>query len=102
MACDFIEDNLADPSLSLASVADCVRVSTRHVQSLFAQHGETLTSYLQARRLELGARLLLDPHYAGDSVMSICLDCGFTDLSYFTRQFGAGRPYQRQKRTDYR
>ncbi|MBL0925856.1 MAG: helix-turn-helix domain-containing protein [Sphingomonadaceae bacterium] len=88
-AARFVEENLTDHKLSLAAVADHLRMSTRYVQSLFAQHGETLTSYIQSRRLELGARLLLNPEYIGQGVMGVCLDSGFTDLSYFTRQFKA-------------
>lgn len=86
-AVQFIGENLSHSDLNLAALACHMRVSPRYVQSLFAQRGETLTSYVQAQRLECAARLLTNPGFGHESILGICLDCGFNDLSYFTRQF---------------
>lgn len=83
----FIEDHLTQPDLNLSALANQMRVSPRYVQALFAQRGETLTSHVQAQRLDCAARLLTNPGYRHESILGICLDSGFNDLSYFTRQF---------------
>lgn len=83
----YIDGNLADAQLSVGAVSAQMGVSPRYLQSLFARRGETFTSYVRGRRLERAAQLLLNPGPNQETVMGVCLDCGFNDLSYFTREF---------------
>lgn len=83
----FVDENLANAELNLAVLCDHMHVSSRYLQSLFAQRGETFTSYVRAQRLERASRLLANAGFGQEGIINIAMDCGFNDLSYFTREF---------------
>lgn len=86
-----IERDFAEP-LSLGGLAQALGVSRHHFLRTFRRvAGVTPYNYVLNRRLDAAAEHLR----SGDgTVLDVALACGFTDLSEFTRRFGAtfGRP----------
>ncbi|WGK66388.1 AraC family transcriptional regulator [Croceiramulus getboli] len=82
---EFIETHLQD-SLSLEQVAAAGHYSPYHFHRLFrALVGEPLNQYIQRRRLEHAAGLLIrEPDLA---ILDIALQCGFKEGSSFHRAF---------------
>lgn len=81
-----VEQRLGSPDLSLESVAQAQRISSRQVQAMFQAEGETFSGFVLARRLDRAMQRLTD---AGETrpVGAIAFDVGFGDLSYFNRTF---------------
>jgi AraC-like DNA-binding protein len=46
--------------------------------------GQTVFEYLNQIRVDFGCKLLMDPDL---SIMEVCLDSGFNNLSHFNKQF---------------
>lgn len=79
---------LSDPGFDSAALARALGVSPRYLQTAFAQAGTTPSRFLLARRLEAAASLLKRPGQPC-SITAVALECGFNDLSYFSRSFRA-------------
>ncbi|QUD87286.1 AraC family transcriptional regulator [Phenylobacterium montanum] len=96
-AARIIQQRFAEP-LTIAGLAAEVGLSRRRFATAFrATLGATPYHYILGRRLEAAAERLA----AGeDGVLQVALDCGFGDLSEFTRRFSArfGRPPARWRR----
>ena len=84
----FIESNLDDASLHVEAIAAHFRISSRYLRTLF-QGGERLSQYIQRRRLEESARLLLSPLHQAMSITDIAYRCGFGSSTHFARCFKA-------------
>ena len=84
---DFIESNLWDPELDPSAIAQKGRISLRYLHLLFREQGESVSRYIQRRRLEECARLLGDPLRAGSSVTHIACAHGFKSSAHFCRAF---------------
>ncbi len=82
-----IAANVADPDLSVASLARRHGISPRMIRSLFGREETTFTDFLLDRRLARVHRLLLTPRFAVRTISSIALDSGFGDISYFNKAF---------------
>ncbi len=85
-----IAAHLSDPSFGVAELAARMRLSPRHLSSLFARLNTTTSQAILEARLSLARRLLLDPVNARRQISSIALACGFDDQSYFARCFRRG------------
>jgi AraC-like DNA-binding protein len=83
----YIEARLRDPQLSPARVAQACRITSRYLHHLFACETETVTRYIQRRRLEECARALIDAPGRGRLVTEIAFDYGFNSLTHFGRVF---------------
>ncbi len=82
---DFVERNLAEP-LSLAELARVAHFSPFHFHRIFtALVGETPSAYVRRLRLEKAATMLR--HHEGHSVTEIAFDCGWQEVSSFSRAF---------------
>jgi AraC family transcriptional regulator, positive regulator of tynA and feaB len=81
-----IDDRLADTGFTSADLPVALGVSARYLQMVFAEVGTTPSRFLIARRLDVAAARLrrLDRPC---SVTDVALECGFNDLSYFSRAF---------------
>jgi AraC family transcriptional regulator, positive regulator of tynA and feaB len=81
-----VDGELSNPACCSTSIAEALGVSARYLQRVFAEVGTTPSRFLIAKRLETAAALLrrLDRPC---SVTNIALQCGFSDLSYFSRAF---------------
>ena len=81
-----VESHLRDPGFQSSAIAEGLGVSARYLQMVFAEVGTTPSRFLLVRRLEAAAARLrrLDRPC---SVTDVALECGFSDLSYFSRVF---------------
>lgn len=81
---DVIDNALTTP-LSLRELARRVFVSPEYLRQLFRKEfGESITSYVIRRRIELAARLL---RMTDDPVKGIAAQAGFPNEYYFSRVF---------------
>ncbi|HEX4098717.1 MAG TPA: helix-turn-helix domain-containing protein [Caulobacteraceae bacterium] len=81
-----VDARLSDPSFSPSAIAEALGISARYLQMVFAEVGTTPSRFLLARRLEAAAARLRRPD-APISITEVGLECGFNDLSYFSRTF---------------
>jgi AraC-like DNA-binding protein len=81
-----IDTRLSDPDFGSSDIAGELGVSARYLQHVLAHAGTTPSRLLLARRLDFAATRLRS---AGLScrVTDVALECGFSDLSYFSRAF---------------
>lgn len=80
----FIKDNLSS-SMTLASVAEYLHISSRHLSRLFQQElGMSYMDFVQQERMRRAVQLLL---YSSLSVSEIAEKTGFASVHYFTRSF---------------
>ncbi|MFE4446515.1 helix-turn-helix domain-containing protein [Streptomyces sp. NPDC056820] len=97
----FIQQNLADPELSPATIAAAHNISLRSLHRLFGQDGATVAGWIRLRRLERCRRDLTDPLLRSRPVRAIAARWGFTDPAHFSRTFRAAygtspQEYRRQ------
>ncbi len=85
----YIEDQLGDPELSPARVAQTHHISIRYLHKLFAEQNITVAGFIRNRRLERSRRDLLDPAQRSRPVSAIGARYGFTDPAHFSRVFRA-------------
>jgi AraC family transcriptional regulator, positive regulator of tynA and feaB len=83
----YIEAHLRDPQLNPTTVARACKITARYLHHLFASESETVTQYIQRRRLEECARALIAAPVRGRLVTEIAFDYGFNSLTHFGRVF---------------
>lgn len=84
MICNYIDLHFTD-KITLEEVADMAGFSKYHFARLFKEFtSHSFYQYVTQRRIQYASRLLLYPHL---SITEIAMDCGFTNLSTFTRMF---------------
>ena len=83
----YIEAHLRDPTLNPTSVARACKITARYLHHLFTSESETVTQYIQRRRLEECARALIGAPVRGRLVTEIAYDYGFNSLTHFGRVF---------------
>ncbi len=85
-ALDYIDRNLTG-ELDLSSVAREAAMSPAYFSSLFKKlNGMTLWEYVQSRRIEMAAEMLLSTDC---SVTQVAMECGYNSISNFNRSFKA-------------
>jgi AraC family transcriptional regulator, positive regulator of tynA and feaB len=84
---EYIEAHLRDPQLSPTTVARACKITARYLHHLFTHESETVTQYIQRRRLEECARALIAAPVRGRLVTEIAFDYGFNSLTHFGRVF---------------
>ena len=89
MAIDYIERHHDDPRLSPATAAAALHISRRYLERLMEMSGKSFTARLTETRLAAAYRLLASPRGRDLRVSDIALQCGFSDVSHFTRRFRA-------------
>lgn len=94
-----IDAHFADEDMSPATLAAELGVPLRTLQAATARCGITPLGHIMRRRLERAAELLILE--SNRQVIQIAYDCGFSDSSYFARQFqkrfGLSPSHYRQK-----
>ena len=100
--CQRIETLLSEPDLTLGMIAQAEGVSTRYLQRLFTEAGNSFIHYLRTRRLERCRADLASPRHAGLSISEICFRWGFNGSAHFSRTFRkeygmSPREYRRQQ-----
>ena len=83
----FVEQHLADPTLSADAVVRGVGLSSRYTNKLFEDEGSSLTRYVWKRRLARCRSDMLDPAQTHHRLSEIAMRWGFNDLSHFSRAF---------------
>lgn len=83
----YIHEHLDSDDLDVATIAAANRVSTRYLQSIFAERGTSVSAWVRSRRLEAVRRMLADPAHSGDSIGVLCAAAGFTGQGSFSRMF---------------
>jgi AraC-like DNA-binding protein len=100
----FMQDHLQE-EMSRDDVADVACLSPSHFSRVVKQtFGHSFTDLLARMRVERARELLTRTE---KSLIQICLDCGFSDQSYFTKVFQkyVGKTpgeYRRQHRASFR
>jgi AraC-like DNA-binding protein len=84
---NYIEAHLRDPDLNPAAIAQACKITPRYLHHLFAGNSETVTQFIQRRRLEECARELIEAPVRGRLVTEIAFDYGFNSLTHFGRVF---------------
>jgi AraC-like DNA-binding protein len=82
-----LRQNLADPTLTVATLARRHHLSPRRLHELFATGGGTPAAYLRALRLRAAQRALADPGRRGHTVARIAASVGFREVRSFERAF---------------
>lgn len=83
----FIDEHLADPTLSMSFVAAALGISTRYVSDLLAEGGLSYRQYVLEQRLVRCARDLADPRLDHRTVTEVAYSWGFFDGAHFSRAF---------------
>lgn len=83
----YIEANLSDPTLDVASIAAAHHMSASYLQKLFAGQSISVAAFIRERRLERCRRDLANPSNGQRSAASIAAQWGFQDPSHFSRLF---------------
>ncbi len=82
-----IEQHLADPALTPASVAAAHRMSQRSLHLLFEPTGVSFARHVLRRRLQECHTMVASPAHAHRSVTDIAFAWGFNNLTTFYRAF---------------
>jgi AraC-like DNA-binding protein len=82
----YIDEHVADPSMSAETVAAAFGISLRKLYYLFEPYGG-VSSYVTVGRLWRARAMLLDPHCARMSIADIAESCGFAYRTNFVRAF---------------
>lgn len=85
--CDYIIENLSDPTLTPDSIATGNFISTRQLHKLFHAEQTTVSQWIRDRRLEQCRRQLADPNDMRLSVGEIAANWGIFDGAHFSRIF---------------
>jgi AraC-like DNA-binding protein len=81
--------SLRSDTLSIAAIAARHGISPRYVHMLFESEGTTFSAFVLGHRLASAHRMLRDPRHLAHSITAIAFECGFVDLSHFSRAFRA-------------
>jgi AraC-like DNA-binding protein len=84
----FIDENLADPRLSLALIAKRMDVSLSYLHDLFKDSGESASEWIWLRRLQRCYEMITLADYAQTSITGIAYSMGFSSSSHFSNRFG--------------
>ena len=82
-----IELHCANPELGPAHVAGAFNISVRYLYLLFSASDTSFAEYLTEQRLSHAHRMLANPRYRRQTILSIAFDCGFRDINHFGRRF---------------
>jgi AraC-like DNA-binding protein len=85
--CRFIEKRLCEQDLSIASIATTFGITSRYVHTLFQADHNTVSEYIQSRRLQEAARMLADPVRSTASIGEVAVAHGFKSQAHFARIF---------------
>lgn len=85
--CDFIMENLGDPTLSPDSIAHANFISTRQLHKIFHAERTTVSQFIRSRRLDQCRRQLSDPADNDLTVSQIAAQWGIYDGAHFSRIF---------------
>lgn len=82
-----IAANITSPDLSLAWLAARHAMNPRALRNLFYGEGTNITDYILNMRLERAHSMLLSADNRNSSIISVAMEAGFEDISWFNRAF---------------
>lgn len=85
----FIEENLADPTLTPAAIAQQFFMSTRTLHRLFGRHGLSVSVWIKRRRLEACRRALASSAARTVPITVLAARFGFPSQPFLSREFAA-------------
>lgn len=83
----YVMENLRNPALSIASIANAMKLSPDHLSRLFRSEPVPLSRLIWKERLDACRRDLADPRLATRSITDIAFSWGFNDAAHFSRSF---------------
>lgn len=86
-ACQLIDQQLQEPGLTPASLAERLNISLRQLYRLFEAHDDTVCRFIQRSRLQRSAEELASPGQVHLSITEIAYRWGFSDSAHFSRVF---------------
>ncbi len=86
-ALGIIDARFADPSLTVAAMAEALSVSRRVLYRAFEGSGTQVAALLRERRLDHASELLSHPRAVEMTLAGIAHTCGFSGASSFARAF---------------
>jgi len=84
-----VRARLRDPALSVAGIAQQMRVSPSTLHRSWAGEACSIAEWIWAQRLDAARRDLCDPAMAARGVSEIAFSWGFNDAAHFSRAFRA-------------
>jgi AraC-like DNA-binding protein len=82
-----IRRRLSDPDLTLSDIARECCLSLDYLHRLFRNDGRTMWEYLKSERLQRARELLDLGTLRRMTVTELALECGFSNMSYFSTAF---------------
>lgn len=82
-----ILENLDNSELNIHDIAQNLRISSRYISKLFQQEETTFGRYVLQNRLQLTKRMLIQTGEQTHKINQIAYQCGFNDMSTFSREF---------------
>lgn len=83
----FIDENLSNPSLSLALIAKRMDVSLSYLHRLFKDSGGSASEWIWLRRLQRCYEMITLAEHAQTSITDIAYSMGFSSSSHFSNLF---------------
>ncbi len=84
-----INQRLADPALTAATIADAFGISSRYLNMLLKKDGTSFGRYVLNQRLTKAADALHSPLHRATPISQIAWRSGFSDMPHFSREFRA-------------
>jgi len=84
-----VAEHIADPHLSVDSIALALNCSRRNLYNAFAEEPDGVAGYVLRRRLEACRQVFDDGRQAHRSITDIALAFGFSSMAHFSRAFRA-------------
>lgn len=85
----FVRAHLSDSALDVATIAQGVGLSPRHLYQIFEETGKPLMKWVWSERLERCRRELAIRSLRQRSISEIAFAWGFSNMSHFSRSFKA-------------
>ena len=82
-----ILEHLNNSGLSIHDIAQDLRISSRYISKLFQQNETTFGRYVMQSRLQLAKKMLIQTNEHTHKINQIAYQCGFDDMSKFSREF---------------
>jgi AraC-like DNA-binding protein len=84
-----VMQHLADPALSVDSIARALNVSRRQLYNAFTEEPDGVAGHIQSRRLDACRRAFDNAAFGQRSITEIALGLGFSNMAHFSRVFRA-------------
>ena len=84
---EYIKRHIYDPNLSISSIAETNKISTRYVHWLFSENKNTVSEFILSQRMKHCRKDLLNESMNRRSISEIAFSTGFRSPAYFSRRY---------------